>query len=389
MRSALQAGLRNLSPGYKKYRRFFIRMNRIRMLLTSDLHIGIAGSAAMPVKEERIQTFRRICTLAEKHDILLIAGDLIHDETATGDIIETIRDEFTRLLSAGIEIYYTAGKGELISDGSINPSITGLPVTRLFCDENAGFRVRSGKGDLYIYGTAFGSSSGFSAASKGSGKGLHIGLFSAGFNPASDTDEERTYIGKDDIKKMNLDFYAMGSDHNFRVFKLANRIIGAYAGSPEPCSYAETGDRFVISIEAGTGSISNIKRIAVNTTRILCNDIDCTGLLGESELVDRIKTSLQKENSYIIRLTGERDFTFSDMLRSELAGFFRGIEVHDNTLPHLNILLEENGSGDDLQSEFFNKLNTRLDGSRNGVSTYAAAKILCRNASGRRLFCDF
>ncbi|HPS58824.1 MAG TPA: hypothetical protein PK514_12030 [Spirochaetota bacterium] len=364
-------------------------MNRIRLLLTSDLHIGITGSAAIPGKEERIQTFRKICSLAEKHDILLIAGDLINDESTTGNIFEIIREEFARIASAGVEIYYTAGKGELISDGSINPSISGLPVTRIFSDENAGFRVKSGKGDLYIYGTGYGSASGFTAAAKSTGKGLHIGLFNAGFNPVIDTDEEMTYIGKDDIKKMNLDFYAMGSDHNFRVFKLANRIIGAYAGSPEPCSPSETGDRFVISIEAESGAISNIKRIAVNTTRILCNDIDCTGLLGESELVDRIKTSLQKENSYIIRLTGKRDFIISDMLHTELTGCFRGLEVVDDTLPHLNILLEEHGSGNDLQSEFFRTLNSRLDGSSSGVSRQMAAKILCRNASGRRLFCDF
>lgn len=364
-------------------------MNRIRLLLTSDLHIGITGSKAMPGNDERIQTLRKICSLAEKHDILLVAGDLIHDESASGRIIETIRDEFSRLISAGIEIYYTAGKGELISDGSINPSVIGLPATRIFCDENEGFRVKSGKGDLYIYGTAYGSSAGFTAASKGTGKGLHVGLFSAGFNPVADTDDERTYIGKDDIKKMNLDFYAMGSDHNFRVFKLANRIIGAYAGSPEPCAPSETGDRFVISIETGDGTVSNIKRIAVNTSRILCNDIDCTGLLGESELVDRIKTSLLKENSYKIRLTGERDFILSDMMRTELSGFFRGLEVVDNTMPHLNILLEENGGGSDLQSEFFRSLNSRFDGSRAGVSPQMAAKILCRNASGRRLFCDF
>ncbi len=364
-------------------------MERIRLLLTSDLHIGITGSNAMAGNEERIQTFRRICSLAEKHDILLVAGDLVHDEASAAGSADIIRSEFGRLTASGIEIYYTPGRGELNAEGVINPSIMGLPVTRIFCDENEGFRARSGKGDIYIYGTAYGSASGFTAAARTADRGLHIGLFSAGFNPSAETDHERTYIGKDDIKKMNLDFYAMGSDHSFRVFKLASRVIGAYAGSPEPCSPSETGDRFVVSIEAEGGTISNIKRIAVNTVRILCNDIDCTGLLSESELVDRIKTSLQKDNSYIIKLTGERDFVIGDMLHSDLSGFFRGIEVVDNTMPHLNILLEENGGGTDLQSEFFRMLNRRIDGSQAGVSQQTAAAILCRNASGRRLFCDF
>ena len=364
-------------------------MNKIRLLLTSDLHLGITGGPGMAGNDERIQTFRKICSLAQKHDVLLIAGDLFHDENGASQNMDIIKEEFGNLAANNVEIYYTPGRGELASDGGVNPVIGGLPVTHLFCDENGGPGLKSGKGDLYIYGLMFGSSSGFSAVSKGGRKGLHLGLFNAGFNPTAEKDEDRTYIGKDDIKKMNLDFYAMGSDHSFRVFKLANRIIGAYPGSPEPCRPGETGDRFVISIESNDGAVSNIKRIAVNTTRILSQDIDCAGLLGEAELVDRIKTSLQKENSYIIRLTGERDFVLDDVLQKELTGYFRGIEVVDSTLPLLSVLVEENSRDDDLQSVFFSTLNNRLDGYSGEVSQQIAAQILCRNTSGRRLFCDF
>ena len=111
-------------------------------------------------------------------------------------------------------------------------------------------------------------------------------------------------------------------------------------------------------------------------------------MLSESELVDKIKSSLLKENSYVLKLTGERDFVLGNILKNELSGYFRNIEVSDYTTPHLNVLIEENSDGDDLQSRFCKNLSSRL-GKSGGLSPQIIAAILHGNSSGRRLFCDF
>lgn len=363
-------------------------MDKKRLLLTSDLHLGLNLYGKLPSDDERIATFKKICGLAIKHDVLLVAGDLIHSESINSSYIDIIKDEFGSLAESKVEVYYTPGRGELLVSGEVNPVIHGLGATHTFTDEDDVFTVKSGKGEIYINGLQYGSSSDFSKVSKEDGNGFYLGLFNAGFNPSADKAADVKIIGKDDIRKMNLDFYAMGGEHSFRVFRLSNRIIGAFAGSPEPCSFSETGDRFAISIELENGAIRNIKRIAVNTVGILCVDIDCAGLSGESELAGSIKSSLQQENIYIIRLTGSRDFKIGSLLKDELAGYFRGISIIDNTCPHLGILIDENSSGDDVQSYFFRKLSSKVS-RETGKTTQVIAKALAGNSQGRRLFCDF
>lgn len=362
-------------------------MDRIRLLLASDLHLGMRDSEDFSGSEERISTFRKICSMAMKHDILLLAGDMINGGNISAEQLEQVDSELRQLIDNDVEIFYTPGMGELLDDGTVNPAAAGLSTTFIFSDSDEKLSVKSGKGDVYIYGLMHGSSTGFSEITKRGDGGFHIGLFNAGFNPQAARDHDNICIGKDDIKKMNLDFYAMGGNHSFRVFKLANRIIGAFAGSPEPCSAAETGDRFVISFEVEKGSIQNIKRVAVNTVKILREEIDCTGLLSESELVDKIRSSFDSNNCYIINLTGERDFVLGDMLRGELRGFFRKLELVDYSMPNLNIMFEEFSGGENIQSSFFRRLSDKIDGA--GCSPSVIARILCGSSAGRRIFCDF
>lgn len=361
-------------------------MDKMRLLLASDLHLGLRDGN-FSGSEERLSTFRRICNMAMKHDILLLAGDIIHDESVPAELVDSINFEMKQLVDNGVEVYYTPGRGELLTDGTVNPAIAGLDVTRIFSDCDERLSARSGKGNVYIHGLRYGCSKGFSDISRGEDDGLHIGLFNAGFNPQAASVEESLCIGRDEIKKMNLDFYAMGGNHTFRVFKLANRITGAFAGSAEPCSGTETGDRFALSIEVENGAIQNIRRIAVNTVKILSGEIDCSGILSESELADKIRSSFSRDNCYIIKLTGERDFTLGNMLRNELKGYFRKLDLVDFTRPVLNIMLEELSEGNTMQSSFFRRLSEKYDASV--CSPSAITGILCRNSAGRRIFCDF
>ena len=361
-------------------------MDRIRLLLASDLHLGLRDFGKISGSQERMSTFRKICSLAMKHDILLLAGDMIHSDSIPSDLLDQVNSELQQLIDNNVEVYYSPGRGELAGDNTVSPAVTGMNVTKVFCDADESYYVKSGKGDVYIYGLRHGSPDGFSSVLKRDGNGIHIGLFNAGFNPQAERDHDNLCIGKDDIKKMNLDFYAMGGDHGFRVFKLSNRIIGAFAGSPEPCTAAETGDRFAVSFEVENGSIQNIKRVAVNTVKILSGEVDCTGLLSEDELADKIKSSFDRENCCILTLTGVRDFAIGS-LSTALAGFFRRLDLVDCTMPGLGIMFEELSVGENIQSFFFRNLSAKIDGA--GCSPSVISRILNRGYSGRRMFCDF
>jgi DNA repair exonuclease SbcCD nuclease subunit len=167
-------------------------------------------------------------------------------------------------------------------------------------------------------------------------------------------------IKKDNIKKMKLDFYALGKKHTFKMFKLYNKIIGAYPGSSESYSIDETGDRFVISMEVENSELQNIKKIAVNSNKILSGEIDCSDILNQTDLFEIIKSDYPADSIINIALAGGRDFIIESNFINGLSEYFRGVKATDVSVPSLKIMIEEN-TDDSLKGVFFQILNEKVD----------------------------
>jgi len=369
-------------------------MEKIKILLISDLHLGMEKEYSLISGEERLGTLKRITSLAGKHDILLVAGDLIHEENIDSKYYEFLEKEFSSLLKEGKEIFYTPGPGELNSKNKINPAVSEISTTFTFSDEKNEFMVKSAKGDIYIYGLQSKSSSKEWNITRSEQEGFHIGLFHADFNPQHSGSSDTGAIKKDDIKKMNLDFYALGKNHNFRMFRFANRIIGAYPGSAEPCSINETGDRYAISIDIEDNALSNIKRIAVNTGKILTDEIDCSTIINQNTLFEKIKSTYPYKSIVNIILTGERDFLIENSFNTAFSEHFRGLKITDISLPSLKVMIEENIEGDDLKEIFFQTLNEQIKGTAaEKFKSETIAEIISRkNSKGKRegdILCNF
>ncbi|MCL2155307.1 MAG: metallophosphoesterase [Leptospirales bacterium] len=334
-------------------------MEKIKILIISDLHLGMENADPIISGEERLKTFNKIISIADEHDILLIAGDLINDENIDSKYFAILNENFSSLINSGKEIFYTPGFGELTSQDSINPSILQLNTTFTFSDDK-GFMVKSSKGDIFIYGLWSKNPSDEWDIVRSNKNGFHIGLFYADFNPQINASSDNMSIKKDNIKKMNLDFYALGKKHTFKMFKLYNKIIGAYPGSSESYSIDEIGDRFVISMEIEDDEVRNIKKISVNSNKILSEEIDCGDIFNQTDLLEKFKLSYPAESIINITLAGERDFMIESNFISELSEYFRGVKVTDISIPSLKIMIEEN-IDDSLKGVFFQILNEKID----------------------------
>jgi len=161
-------------------------MEKIKILLISDLHLGMERVNPLISGEERLSTFNKIVSLAYKHDIFLIAGDLIHDESIESRYFEIINEEFSSLIDAGKEIFYTPGPGELTSKGRLNSAISEITTTYTFSNDKADSMVKSSKGDVFIYGMQCSSFNKEWSITRADKKGFHIGLFYADYNPQLD-----------------------------------------------------------------------------------------------------------------------------------------------------------------------------------------------------------
>lgn len=369
-------------------------MDKIKILLISDLHLGIERINPLITEEERSGTFKKIISLSQKHDMLLIAGDLIHDHNVETRYYDILNREFTSLLNSGTEIYYTPGPGELMPDGTINPAVSGLNITHLFSDDNDAHMVKSSRGDVYIYGRQCGSSDKGWDITRMNGTGFHIGLFHADFNPQISGSPDRKCIKKDDIKNMNLDFYALGKNHTFKMFRFSSKILGAYPGSAEPCSIDETGDRFAVSMEVENNTLGTIKRIAVNTGKILSDEIDCSSIINYNALIDRIKSTYPDKSIVNLTLTGDRDFLLEDNLKNGLSGYFRRLKITDSSLPSLKIMIDENTKDNSLLDVFFKELNKSIvDSNNSSIKSEILAEIISRKETdgknGGMVLCDF
>ncbi len=369
-------------------------MEKIKILLISDLHLGMEKENPFISGEERLSTLKRITSLAGKHDILLVAGDLIHDENIDSRYYESIEKEFSSLIETGIEIFYTAGPGELTSRNKINPAISEISTTFTFSDDRNQSMAKSSKGNIFIYGLQSRSISREWDITKAEIDGFHIGLFHADFNPQNNGSPDTESIKKDDIKKMNLDFYALGKNHNFKMFRLSNRIIGAYPGSPEPYSIDETGDRFAISMEIEDNAIGNIKRIAVNTAKILSEEIDCSTVINQNTFIEKIKSTYPYRSLVNITLTGERDFLIENNFNAVLSEHFRGLKITDISLPSLKVMIEENIEGDDLKDVFFRTLKEHINDPaakkfRSGIIAEIISQKNTPEKKGGNILCSF
>jgi DNA repair exonuclease SbcCD nuclease subunit len=335
----------------------------IRILLTSDIHLGM-GEEEIPVPfETRIATFKKICALAGEHDIFLIAGDLFHDSPLARELTGYVSAEFEALRDKGVEVVYTPGDHEITESGAPAPHLYRTNASHIFSGtgEPEAYTVRIGEELLFVYGFPATSTNDIVRARKNSEEGFHVGLFHADFSLGEVQERSRVYVlKKNDIKSLNLDFYALGHHHFFKLFKFQNRLIGAYPGSPEAVSFNETGDRYVLSISVDNNEICQIKRLTVNSLRLKDSALDCERILTSSELAGTLLQERSEKTVLRAVLTGERRFKLGENFADELSREFHRLIFIDRSFPTLDLLMDEFAGENSLRGEFFSCLKEKI-----------------------------
>ncbi len=333
----------------------------IKILLASDLHLGI-GVDKTPVPHTfRMVTFRRIASLACSHDILLIAGDFFDGLHVDDDVLEVVSAEFDKILKSGAKIIYVPGEHEIDDDGMPARFLSNLNVTHLFrsTDRPEPFAFHKDGQRIYIYGRP---GSDIRAISRNSESGFHIGMFHADFNVQDNAVTGGVgIISKDDLKSLDLDFYALGHQHNFKLIKSFGKIVGVYTGTPESISFEEKGDRYVLSLTVKDDEIYQIKRLTVNSAKMREIEIDCTGLSDCDSVIDQLRGNIAPGTILRAVLKGRRDFVLDKQKIVEFGTEFLRLFIDDRSSPSVEALVADYKYEDTLRGEFFGKLNECID----------------------------
>ena len=331
----------------------------IKILLTSDIHLGLGGAGAPVPEKARMNTFKRIVSLAREHDILLIAGDLIDGVALDKETLDVIRAEFNGLRENNVEILLTPGPGELTPDKTVAPFLFDLRATYIFTSPEAAVPYTFTKEDqrVYFYGIPSSYSHDIAKIKKTSNDGFHIGLFHVEFEIENGGPRESVFkLHKKSLKKLELDFYALGHNHNFKMFKVADRIIGTYPGSPEATGFGETGDRYVISISLKNNEIFQIKRLSVNSVKICDSVIDCSAPESQNAMHKILDESKGKNVVHRLTLTGFRDYVLNRESINQYKDLYLDVVFCDESIPTVNTQINEYGSGESIRGEFYRNL---------------------------------
>ncbi len=352
--------------------------SEIKILITSDLHLGMQNQELGIPSRVRLNTFKKIATLALEHDVLLIAGDFIDADIIEDEILDQIKTEFDNLRNSGIEIFYTPGVSE-IKGRDVNDKILSLNATAIFAEYSEKPQIyEKNDSKLYIYGSPPSQKNDISKIKKLSDDGFHIGLFYADFDIDGTPENIGIFkIPKNMIKSLSLDFYALGYSHSFKMFKILSRIIGAYPGSPEPVSINETGDRYAISVSIMDNEIFHIKRLSVNSVKINEIILNCTEYSSSNEIIEAIKQDQSKKIIEIVTLIGTRDFPLQLNQIKNLDKNFFDLRINDKSSASIKSFINEFIDENSIRGEFYKILSERLkEGAPEGVDLENAAAII-------------
>ncbi len=341
----------------------------IKILLTADIHLG-GDSYPLPASV-RISTFKKITSLAREHDLLLIAGDLLDSPHVSGDTIEMISNEFQAVRAGGTEIVLSPGNGEVHPNGVVADVLPKLGCSAVFDNSfySEPFRFKNNGQEVYVYGKPAPVAFETLKVYRETEGDFHIGLYYLDFS----LEKNRSLISGSTI-----DFFAMGSMHSFRMFKVHSRIIGVYPGSPEAMDLTEEGERYVVSMKVDENEIQSIKRLSVNSIRLKNETVDCSTYGEIDTLVDDFSSKASRRDLLKLVLEGDRDFPLSGNILEKLKKSYYDILIEDRTLPTLSSYYEEYCDEESIRGETFRILKERLKnrGTDDEVSPHEIRMIL-------------
>ncbi len=252
----------------------------LKLLHTADVHLGMAfpalGERGRDHREQLKRTFARLVelALAERVDLLLIAGDLFHSHRQPEATLAFVREQFLRLREGGVRVALLAGNHDRLGEGSVwararleeadNVTLFGaVPQVKAYPDL-----------DLTVLGQSVGTDGPQSLRSwpRERSSRYAVGLAHGGTYREGVVDAGTIHPA--DIRALGLDYLALGDWHS------AQQVTGPpapawYAGAPEFLMLdQEAGQALLVTVAApGQAEVTPVpvgrrryRRVAIDVT---------------------------------------------------------------------------------------------------------------------------
>lgn len=330
----------------------------LRLLHTADVHLGARhadlGDRAATQRERQFAAFVATIdlALAEKVDLVLIAGDLFDSNVQPRRSVERAAAQLKRLVDARIRIVIAPGTHDVFDRASIYraydlPALAGAvgsDLVTVLDPEHPEVHLRSL--DLIVYGRCFATKRApYSPLSgvdvrKDARAAWHVGLLHASVAIEGKTDGDEVVITSDEIAASHLDYLALGHWHSTTKGK-AGKTPYAYAGAPEPIALDQdrAGNVLLVSLDALDGKKKvTVEERKVGKTRFERVQLDAAKVGSQPALVAKLAERADADLVIDVELMGIRPDELDvhvEEVETELADRFLKVRVRDRSVAPL------------------------------------------------------
>lgn len=333
----------------------------LRLLHTADVHLGARhadlGEQAAAQRERQFAAFRAAIDLAiaERVDVVLIAGDLFDSNTQPRRSVERVAAELKRLVAARIRTVMIPGTHDVYDRASLYRvndvkamagSTQDDDLITVLTPDRPSIHLRAC--DAVVHGPVFATK----RAPHSPLQDLHvdrvssgaatwqIGLVHGAIAIPGKTDHDEVVVTPAEIAASGLDYLALGHWHSSQQ-GTAGATTWAYSGAPEPVSISQDGAGKVLLVtldDTGGKRAVRLDPRQVGRTRLLKLDVDAASVADQPGLVARLAARADADLVLDVRLVGirpdELDLS-TDEVEEELKSRFLRVRVRDVSQPAL------------------------------------------------------
>jgi exonuclease SbcD len=333
----------------------------LRIIHTGDVHLGARhddlGEQAAAQRERQFAAFVATVDLAiaEKVDLVLIAGDLFDSNTQPRRSVERVGAQLKRLVEAKIRTVIAPGTHDVYDRASIYRAYDLKALAGSTLDDDmvsvaspATPRIHLPALDVVVHAPVFATKRAPHSplremlvnAADVPEAAWHVGLLHASIAIPNKTERDEVVISVDEIAASHLDYLALGHWHSAQQGK-AGEVTYAYAGAPEPVALDQdrAGKALLVTLEeVGTGKSVEIVEQQVGRTRFEKVEVDAGSLASQPALISDLARRADPDLVLDVRLVGVRPDDLDvdpDEVESALAPSFLKVRVRDASLPAL------------------------------------------------------
>ena len=325
----------------------------LRLLHTADVHLGARhadlGEQAAAQRERQFAAFRATVdlALAERVDVVLVAGDLFDSNTQPRRSVERVAAELRRLADGAIRTVVIPGTHDVYDGASVYraydlAALAGLPPDAdrivVLTPERPDVVIR--ELDLAVHGRVFATKraprsplAGFDVAGDDRAT-WHVGMIHGSLHIPERTEHDEVVFTSDEVAGSHLDYLALGHWHSTQRGR-AGATVWAYSGAPEPVAVDQdkAGNVLLVALEQrDRGRHVAVEERRVGRTRFEGLDVAATEIPGQPALVEQIVARADPDLVLDVRVTGVRpdelDLSPDEVEREVAARFFR-VRVRD------------------------------------------------------------